>query len=101
MKPIDADELKLAIVEEGQRSKRYKIGEKWELNREEIWKVIDEQPVLKAKRKRGYLTGVAHDDGTPPQDTECWCSCCKHYAPLMPNDERINFCPVCGADLRR
>lgn len=41
---IDDDALKWAIVEEGQRSKRYKIGETWELNCDEIWKVIDKQP---------------------------------------------------------
>ena len=46
MRPIDADELKNAIVEEGQRSKRYKLGETWELNRDEIWKVVDEQPTV-------------------------------------------------------
>lgn len=46
MRLIDADALKREIVEEGQRSKRYKIGEFWELNKDEIWQVIDVQPTI-------------------------------------------------------
>ena len=41
---IDRQAAKLAIVEEGQRSKRYKIGEFWELNRNEAWDAIDSVP---------------------------------------------------------
>lgn len=46
MRLIDADALKTDIVAEGQRSRRYKLGEIWELNRAEIYKVIDEQPTI-------------------------------------------------------
>lgn len=46
MRTIDADALKYAIVEEGQRSKRYKLGEFWELNGDEIWQVIDAQSTI-------------------------------------------------------
>lgn len=46
MRVIDADPLKIDIVEEGQRSRRYKLGEIWEFNRDEIYKVIDEQPTI-------------------------------------------------------
>lgn len=46
---IDADALKYAIVEEGQRSKRYKLGEFWELNGDEIWQVIDAQPTIESE----------------------------------------------------
>lgn len=46
MRTIDADVLKIDIVEEGQRSRRYKLGEIWELNRDEIYKVIDKQPTI-------------------------------------------------------
>lgn len=46
MRLIDADALKINIVEEGQRSRRYKLGEIWELNKDEIYKVIDEQPTI-------------------------------------------------------
>ena len=49
MRMINADALKLAIVEEGQRSKRYKIGEFWELNGDEIRQVIDAQPTIESE----------------------------------------------------
>lgn len=43
-KLIDAENLKLAFIEEGQSSKRYKLGEFWELNFDELRKVIDSAP---------------------------------------------------------
>lgn len=43
---IDADEMFTEFVIEGQRSKRYKIGEKWELNGEEILGVISRLPTI-------------------------------------------------------
>lgn len=43
---IDADEMFIEFVTEGQRSKRYKIGEKWELNGEEIRGVISRLPTI-------------------------------------------------------
>ena len=49
MRLIDTDRLKEEIVEAGQGSTRYRIGEFWELNRNEIWKVIDEQPTVEAE----------------------------------------------------
>ena len=43
---IDADEIFVEFVIEGQRSKRYKLGEKWELNGEEIRSVISRLPTV-------------------------------------------------------
>lgn len=43
---VNADDLYIAIVKKGQASKRYKIGEMWELNGEEIREVIDAQPII-------------------------------------------------------
>lgn len=43
---VDADEMFEEFVIEGQRSKRYKIGEKWELNGEEIRGVISRLPTI-------------------------------------------------------
>ena len=49
---VDATEMFEYFVIEGQRSKRYKLGEKWELNGEEIRKVIAELPtVIPASRE--------------------------------------------------
>lgn len=57
MRLIDADALKLDIVDEGQKSKRYKLGEFWELNKDEIWNVIDRQPTIEPVRGTGYRDG--------------------------------------------
>ena len=43
---VDADEMFVEFVIEGQRSKRYKLGEKWELNGEEIRSVISRLPTV-------------------------------------------------------
>ena len=43
---IDAREMFLPFVVKGQRSKRYHLGEKWELNGAEIREVIDSLPTI-------------------------------------------------------
>ena len=44
MRLIDEGEVIEALIEEGQRSKRYKLGETWELNLDEIRKAIATVP---------------------------------------------------------
>lgn len=61
---IDAEKLYLDIVEKGQSSKRYKIGEFWELNCAEIEEVIDNQPTVEVEPRicgyrPEYLMGIA------------------------------------------
>lgn len=94
MRLIDAHELKLAIVEAGQRSRRYKLGEIWELDRDEIWNVIDEQPTVEPERKRGKW--IEHPGGKfvgfPCMHYEC--SECRAYEPI-----KTNYCPNCGASM--
>ena len=48
MRQIDADMLKLAIVEKGQANERgkYIVGDIWELTGAEIGEVIDSQPTI-------------------------------------------------------
>ena len=41
----------LALVEKGQASKRYKIGETWELNGEEIREVLDALPSAQPEQR--------------------------------------------------
>ena len=43
---IDADDMFVEFVIEGQGSKRYKIGETWKLNGEEIRAVISRLPTI-------------------------------------------------------
>ena len=63
MRAIDADELQLAIVEEGQANKRkkYIIGDIWELTGAEIREVINSQPTIQPEIVR--------------------CKDCKHWIP--------------------
>lgn len=51
---IDADEVYSSCVEEGQRSRRYKLGETWELNGYEIRRAIENVPtVIEAEEGEG------------------------------------------------
>lgn len=93
MRLIDADALKNEIVEEGQKSKRYKIGEFWELGRDQIWIVIDKQPTIE-KRKTGEWINITNDESL---EEEYECSMCG-YELFYSNP--TNFCPNCGADMR-
>lgn len=43
---IDRNEIFAEFVIEGQKSMRYKVGEKWELNGEEIRRVIQRLPAV-------------------------------------------------------
>ena len=98
---IDADELKLKIVEEGQQSKRYKIGDFWELNRNEIWGVIDDLPTI--ERKKGKWQWLSSTYDRTPCEMRYMCSECHHETILHSNETSYpweKFCPNCGADMR-
>lgn len=115
MRLIDGDALKLDIVEEGQKSKRYKIGEFWELNMDEIWKVIDRQQTIEPVHGTGYRDGykrgkkVGYKKGRERRKTGRWiyeedgiihghCSCCWFRAIYQETDVfGYDFCPNCGA----
>lgn len=89
---IDADELKLAIIEKGQANERgkYCVGDVWELTGNEIRDVIDAQPTIQPKKNRWirvYLDHVAM--GLSP--TILCCSKCGRGAIYS-----TNYCPHCG-----
>lgn len=50
---VDASEMFSQFIAEGQRSKRYGVGIRWELNGEEIRKVIDSLPTIIPANKEG------------------------------------------------
>lgn len=68
---ISREEATLALLEKGQHSKRYKIGETWELNFDEIREAINEIPaadvveVIRCKDCRFF---------TPDTYGDNWCS---------------------------
>ena len=99
MRLIDADRLKEEIVEAGQESTRYRIGEFWELNRNEIWKVIDEQPTVEERKKGRWLR--YGEDGYPNNEDTVFWQCDQCLEQYTGRTMRIpNFCPNCGADMR-
>ena len=96
MRLIDADALAMAIVDAGQASKRYKIGDFWELRYTEIKEVMDEQPTVDAVPVRHgkwivwdeVIAGIYH---TVSECSECGFTTDKMFREEMPH------CPNCGA----
>lgn len=78
----------LAMVEKGQTSKRYKIGETWELSGEEIREVLDALPSAEPKRGKWILDRSGQ---------YCCDKCmepCAGYVMMRPRDK---FCKICGS----
>ena len=48
----------LALVEKGQASKRYKLGETWELNGEEIREVLDALPSAQSEQTKMIIKEI-------------------------------------------
>lgn len=80
-----------ALVNKGQASTRYKIGDFWELNGQEIREVLNAMPsvadVVEVKHGRWIDTGSGQE-----------CSICQEIQ--YGYDSARNFCPNCGADMR-
>lgn len=81
---IDADEVIEALIEEGQRSKRYKLGETWELNLDEIRKAIATVPTTQPKIER--------DKAIPPK----WIAEDKFVKNVF---YAYPYCPKCGYEI--
>ena len=81
-----------AMVEKGQHSHRYRLGETWELNGTEIREALDTVPSVTPKRKTGrWLDGYQYGYK---------CSECGAYLEIDCGDVEMNFCPNCNADMR-
>ena len=98
---LSKKEILLAIVEKGQSSRRYKLGEFWELNFEEIREALDDVP---AADVRPVVRGewLAY----PILDDMCYqhysCSVCKRVEAIPHGydvKKELPFCH-CGADMR-
>ena len=83
-----------ALVEKGQSSKRYKLGEFWELNLSEIKEALDDIPSAEPERHRGEWVEDGHERGFSE------CSKCGYIAVSLLSERHYNFCPSCGADMR-
>ena len=83
MKLIDADAALEALIEKGQASRRYRLGEIWELNGQEIREALNTVP---SAQKKGHWI----DEGTNYYCSECHRGCWVNS----------DYCPWCGADMR-
>ena len=86
---------KLALIEKGQHSRRYKWGEIWELNGLEIREVLNNLPSVQPEQKPGRWIET--------DDCDVWrCSECDEYFCLYegtPQDNKYYYCPNCGAKM--
>ncbi|MBR2677616.1 MAG: hypothetical protein IKE28_11990 [Solobacterium sp.] len=78
-----------ALLEKGQKSRRYKLGEIWELNFDEIREALATVPSTQPKKGKWIEKSIGgeHFD---------FCSECGYVEGDAPN----NYCPYCGADMR-
>ena len=104
MELIDREALMNAIVKEGQASKRYKIGETWELNGGELREVIYSLPTIES-RPTGHWIDIIEPITDPKvnfferlesRDTPRAYKC-DNCGRIVESKE--NFCPRCGAKM--
>lgn len=79
-----------ALVEKGQASKRYKLGETWELNGEEIREVLNALPSAQPKRGKWIL------DRSGAYCCDKCMESCATYVMMRPRDR---YCKMCGAKM--
>ena len=94
---IDRDTLKKSIIDAGQSSRRYKLGEVWELNGAEIEEVIDAQLPIEERKKGKWIIS-----NTNSKVTTYKCSECGRIVHDDTGYEVLKDYPYChcGADMR-
>lgn len=93
---ISRQEAIESLVEKGQCSTRYRIGEIWELNGSEIREVIESLPSKQSEQKKGEWVLWFNNQYL---EKYYYCSKCgsRKYEEHKPLDY---FCSNCGADMR-
>ena len=90
---ISREAVKLAIVDAGQSGKRYKIGEFWELNRDEAWAAIDSVPSADVAPVRHGRWEIDYSiDALGCKHVMYRCSLCG----VPQNWDEFEYCPFCG-----
>ena len=81
------------MLNNGQHSKRYKLGETWELNLFEIQEAIEQMPAADVQPvKRGQWE-------TNPDVAYPYCSLCGYCPETLGDRNLTKFCPNCGAKM--
>ena len=83
----------IALVAKGQASKRYKIGQTWELNFEELREVVNSLPVEDVGRIR-HGKWIIRKWGDKGQCSECGFSCGNYDL-----NNFDNYCSHCGTKM--
>ena len=82
-----------ALLNKGQHSKRYKLGETWELNLMEIEEALGELPSVTPERKTGkwvHMVGFWECDQCHAEYTDM---------PTCMGKVIYEYCPMCGAKM--
>ncbi len=88
----------LALVEKGQASKRYKLGETWELNGKEIREVLGALPSIQPEPKTGHW--VYRPEWSKYGDVWSCSECGEKTSQSVMGEPRFKYCPMCRADMR-
>lgn len=100
---ISRQAAEMALIEKGQQSHRYKWGEMWELNGEEIRDVLNGLPSIQPKEKTGEWKQVLarrDDNGYILRDYKC--TNCFGIILNVPDDDEKDlprYCCMCGAKM--
>lgn len=106
---IRRQDVIFALIEKGQKSKRYKFGESWELNLFEIKEAVESVPSAEPERTKGEWIEISWSEPDPNvcctsyaiQSAKCSiCGKC-HTTPYLHSLVYFPYCPNCGAEMNR
>ena len=92
---ISRQAVRIALVNKGQCSKRYKLGETWELNLMEIEEALEELPSVEPERKTGKWIKVVDEETSISITWHYECSSCGSRKGW----KDYHYCPSCGAKM--
>ena len=91
------DDVFNALVEKGQASRRYKLGEELELNFKEIREALENVPSAEEERKIGKWICEPHPNWSKWGIYIVKCSECE----FSDGAWKWNYCPNCGSKMER
>lgn len=99
MRPIDAESVLYALVEEGQNNATkygFHIGDTIKFTPTQVDEIVSKMPTVEPEHKTGRWEEYFFDGPMARRPRALMCSCCDAICLFA-----HNFCPNCGADMRR
>lgn len=93
---ISRNAVRIALVEKGQHSKRYRLGEIWELNLTEIDEVLNDLPSVYPARIKEKWIDILDKKTNIIERHHYECSNCGYHG-----WDEYNYCPRCGVEMER